>query len=183
MSMSDGKKVIFLDRDGTINVDHHHVYLLEHWQWTPGAKEALQQLQGAGYTLTVITNQTGIGHGFYALEDMQRLNEYMRSELEEVGVQLAVIAFCPHRKDAGCDCRKPKTGMAKQIEAKIGPIDYASSWTVGDKDKDVGFGKGVGTKTALIRSEYWTEAALGEQKPDLIVDSLAEFAQKITPVD
>lgn len=183
MSMSDGKKVIFLDRDGTINKDRDYVYLVEQWEWTPGAQEALKKLQSAGYTLTIITNQTSIGHGFYTLEDMHRLNEYMRSELEKVGVQLAAIAFCPHRKDAGCDCRKPKTGMAKQIEAKIGPIDYAASWTVGDKDKDVGFGKGVGTKTALIRSEYWTEAGLDGNRPDLIVASLAEFAQKITPVD
>lgn len=177
--MSEGRKVIFLDRDGTINVDRDYVYLLEHWEWIPGAKEALEQLQSAGYTLIIITNQTGIGHGFYTLQDMQWLNDYMQAELEKVGVRLAAIAFCPHRKDAGCDCRKPETGMARQIEAEIGPIDYASSWTVGDKDKDVGFGKGVGTKTALIRSEYWTEATLNGNRPDLIVDSLADFAKKI----
>ncbi len=174
------QRVVFLDRDGTINVDREYVYLVERWEWTSGAKKALQQLQSAGYVLTVITNQTSIGHGFYTLEDMHRLNEYMRSELEKVGVRLAAIAFCPHRKDAECDCRKPKIGMARQIEAKIGPIDYAASWTIGDKDKDVGFGKAVGTKTALIRSEYWTEADLADIKPDLIVDSLADFAQKIT---
>lgn len=177
--MNMSKKVVFLDRDGTINKDREHVYLIEHWEWSPGAIEALRQLQDAGYTLTVITNQTGIGHGYYTLEDMHWLNDYMQSELKKAGVQLAVIAFCPHRKDAGCDCRKPGIGMARQIEAKIGPIDYVVSWTIGDKMKDVGFGRGVGTKTALIRSEYWVEADLDGNRPNLIVDSLADFAQRV----
>ncbi len=68
--------------------------------------------------------------------------------------------------------------MAKSIEGEIGAIDYGASWTIGDKPTDVGFGKNSGTKTALIRSEYWTEADLVEQ-PDLIVDSLYEAAEKI----
>lgn len=177
--MSMSKKVIFLDRDGTINVDRKHVYLIEHWEWTPGAKEALQRLQGDGYTLALITNQGGIGNKFYTLEDMQRLHQYMVSELEKSGVHLAAIAFCPHRTDGNCDCRKPKIGMARQIKAKIGQIDYAASWTIGDKTRDVGFGRGVGTKTALIRSAYWKEEDLKELQPDLIADSLADAAQKI----
>lgn len=177
------KKVIFLDRDGTINKDRDHVYLIEHWEWQPGAREALKQLHEAGFTLVVVTNQGGVGHGFYTLEQMHELHAYMQAELEKSGVLLAAIAFCPHRKDAGCDCRKPKTGMAQQIEAKIGPIEYASSWTIGDKDKDVGFGKGVGTKTALIRSQYWAAADLKDNYPDMIVDSLADFTKKITHVE
>lgn len=180
--MNMNKKVVFLDRDGTINVDSGFVDTVENWQWTPGALVALNTLQQAGFTLAVITNQSGIGHGLYTVEDMQHLHAFMEAELKKSGVTLAMIAYCPHRRDGTCDCRKPKIGMAKQIEARIGPIDYTSSWTIGDKLVDFGFGKTTGTKTALVRSNYWKEEDFTEQRPDLVVDSLADFAQKITHV-
>ncbi len=173
------KKVVFLDRDGTLNVDHGYVNEAEQWEWIPGAIEACKKLQGAGYTLAVVTNQSGIGHGIYTEEDMHALHRLMERDLAEQGVHLDAIAYCPHNRDTGdCDCRKPKLGMAKQIEAKIGDIDYANSWTVGDKDKDILFGKNAGTKTIIIRSKYWEEGAL-PAKPDAIVDSLQEAAEII----
>lgn len=183
MSKASPSRVIFLDRDGTINVDTGYVNTIENWQWQPGVPAGLKQLQDNGFTLVVVTNQTGVGHRLYTVDDVQRLHSFMEAELAKHGVHLAAIAFCPHRQDAGCDCRKPRTGMARQIEAKVGPINYAASWMVGDKTKDVGFGQGVGVKTALIKSRYWTEADLSEQPPDMIVDSLADFAQKITHIN
>jgi len=173
-------KVIFLDRDGTINVDNGYVHRPSDWKFVAQAPEGLKLLQEAGYTLAVITNQSGIGHGMYTESDMQALHEYMEQELGKHGVKLAAIAFCPHARDQHeCDCRKPQIGMAKQIEQKLGPIAYAESWTVGDKLADFGFGKNAGTKTALIRSRYWQEEELTD-RPNVIVDSLYEFAQGIT---
>ncbi len=172
-------KVIFLDRDGTLNVDHGYVHTQEMGEWIPGAIDACKKLQDTGYVLAVITNQSGIAHGLYTLEDMHALHKFMEQELEEHGVHLAFIAFCPHSRSQGeCDCRKPGIGMAKQIEAKVGEIDYAASWTIGDKEADLIFGKTAGTKTALIRSQYWQEGNLSA-KPDLIVDSLQEAAKII----
>lgn len=174
------KKVIFLDRDGTINVDHGYVFEQKLWAWTPGAIEGMKLLQEAGFVLTVITNQSGIAQGLYTEADMQALHAYMLAELEKQGVRLAAIAFCPHnREQDNCDCRKPKTGMATQIEKEIGEIDYQNSWTIGDKEADVGFGKNTGTHTALVKSQYWKETQL-TQKPDLIVDNLLEAAKYIT---
>lgn len=174
------KKVIFLDRDGTLNVDHGYVNEAKNWQWVPGAIEACKMLQDAGYILTIVTNQSGIAHGMYTEEDMHKLHRFMEEELERQGVHLAVIAYCPHGRDQeDCDCRKPHIGMAKQIEGKIGDIDYANSWTIGDKDKDLLFGKNAGTKTAIIRSKYWEEGKLPVES-DLIVDSLKEAADHIT---
>jgi D-glycero-D-manno-heptose 1,7-bisphosphate phosphatase len=169
-------KVIFLDRDGTINVDHGFVYKIEDWEFTDRAPEALQLLQAAGYQLAIVTNQSGIARGLYTEEDMRHVHEHMREQLAKEGVTIAAIALCPHNRDSTCDCRKPKAGMAKQIEETIGTIDYQNSWTIGDKEADMGFGKNAGTKTALIKSKYWNEGELSEQ-PDLIVDSLYEFAQ------
>lgn len=173
-------KVVFLDRDGTINraAAGEFVHRVADWQFLPGAIEALQQLQAAGYSLAVVTNQSGIGHGLYTDADMQAVNAHMVKLLAESGVTLAAVAFCPHRRDANCKCRKPEAGMAKDVEAAVGPIDLAGSWAVGDKPSDAGFGRALGTHTALIRSQHWQEADLAEQ-PDVIVDSLREAARHI----
>jgi len=173
-----GTKVIFLDRDGTINIDKGYVYRVEDWQWTQAAPEALKLLQEAGFSLVVITNQSGIAHGLYTLDQMQALHQFMEDELGKSGVKLDAVLFCPHGRDGTCDCRKPKTGMADQAEKIIGPIDYTSSWTIGDKAADLMFGKKLGTSTALIKSKYWDKESLGDE-PDLIVDSLSQAAATI----
>ncbi|MGH7931329.1 MAG: D-glycero-alpha-D-manno-heptose-1,7-bisphosphate 7-phosphatase [Candidatus Binatia bacterium] len=174
------QRVIFLDRDGTINVDHGYVHTVEKWEWTPGAQQALKQLQTDGYALAVVTNQSAIADGQYTEEQMHELHDFMHQELKKEGITFACVAYCPHGRDQkDCICRKPGIGMAQQIEKAIGEIDYANSWTIGDKLSDIGFGKNTGTKTALIRSGYWQEDNL-EYQPDLIVESLAEAATMIT---
>ena len=173
------QKIIFLDRDGTINVDDGFVHDIASWRFVEGAIEGLKGLNKAGFKLVVITNQSGIGHGMYQEADMNLVHDHMREELRREGVSLAAIVFCPHRRDAGCDCRKPKTGMAEQVKKQLGAFALYDSWTIGDKEADVGFGQKVGTKTALIRSRYWQENNLVDE-PDLVVDSLAEFARRVT---
>lgn len=173
------RRVVFLDRDGTVNVDHGYVHHKDKWEWIAGAMDALEKLQKAGYALAIITNQSGIAHGLYTEEDMHVMHRFMNDELEARGIHIDAIAFCPHGRDENvCDCRKPDIGMARQIEKELGEIDYANSWTIGDKEADVLFGKKAGTKTALIRSRYWKEGQLSE-KPDLIVSSLEEVAHSI----
>lgn len=173
------RKVVFLDRDGTINVDRGFVQSRDQWEFTEQAPAALKKLQDSGYALGIITNQSGIARGLYTAADMRAVHEYMSEELAKDGVTIDAIAFCPHDRDSTCDCRKPMPGMAKHIEEQIGAIDYANSWTIGDKTVDMEFGQSVGTRTALIRSKYWVEAIL-TVKPDLIVDSLFDAAEKIT---
>lgn len=175
-------KVIFLDRDGTINVDHGYVYKVSDWQLIEKVPEALLLLQKAGFILTIITNQSAIAQGKYTEADMQVLHAHMEQQLAAWGVTFRVIAFCPHARNQNvCDCRKPKIGMARQIEQVVGEIDYSQSWTVGDKEMDVLFGKTAGTKTALIRSGYWNADELSWQ-PDVLADSLYDFAQQILPI-
>lgn len=174
-------KVVFLDRDGTINVDSDlgYLYKQEEWQFMPGAIEGLQLLQQAGFILTVITNQTAIANGKYTVQDMEKIHIFMKEELAKEGIEIAAIGFCPHKQGGGCDCVKPKTGMLKQIEPAVGEIDYASSWTIGDKVADLGFGKTAGTQVALIRSRYWKPEEL-QLQPDMVVDSLLDAARKIS---
>lgn len=171
-------KVIFLDRDGTINVDHGFVNTLNQWEWCSGAIEGLQLLQRAEFLLAVVSNQSGIGHGLYTKEDALKVNSFMLRELKKYDVELSYIAFCPHRRDADCLCRKPNIGLAREIEQHLGVIDYPHSWIIGDKLTDMKFGHRLGMHTALIRSKYWRDDDL-VQSPDLIVESLLKASQKI----
>jgi D-glycero-D-manno-heptose 1,7-bisphosphate phosphatase len=168
-------KVIFADRDGTINVDHGFVSEVARWEFIAGAPEALRSLRGQGFKLAVVSNQAGISDGRFSEDAVHRLHEYMSQQLQKCGVTLDAIAFCPHGR-SGCDCRKPRPGLARTVEGSLGPIDYTASWVVGDKESDIKFGKNIGARTALIRSRYWTPETLATP-PDLIVNSLWEFAQ------
>ncbi|MDP3996934.1 MAG: HAD family hydrolase [Candidatus Andersenbacteria bacterium] len=176
-----GHKVFFLDRDGTINIDDGFTYKIEDWRFTERAPEALIALRDAGFKLAVITNQSGIAAGLYTAEDMKKLHEYMEEELAKSGAKLDYIAYCPHGREDICDCRKPRTGMAKQVEAALGPIDYGNSWMIGDKEADLGFGKALGMHTALITSRFWEEDKLSD-RPDLIVDSLFEAVKMVLSI-
>lgn len=182
------KKVVFLDRDGTINIDNEYVFKIEkdetgknHWEWCEGAIEGLKLLQDAGYVLAIVTNQSGIARDYYTVEDMNKLHEFMNAELAKHGVSIAHIAYCPHNRpkdgEQPCRCRKPDIGMAEEIEAAIGLINYEESWVIGDKGADIGLGKNIKAHTVRIRSEYDPDDA---GSPEHVVDSLLEAARIIT---
>lgn len=175
---SSGKKVIFLDRDGTINVDRGYVFRREDWDWTPHAIQALRYLANAGFRLVLVSNQSGVGHGLYTEAAVARLHAFMEGKLAVYGVALDAVVYCPHRRDGRCECRKPAVGMGRTAEQQLGTIDYGASWTVGDKVSDMEFGRNIGTRTALIRSAYWETSGL-LQEPDLIVDCLHDAARAI----
>lgn len=173
-------KVAFLDRDGTINVDHGYVFRTENWELTELAAEGIVLLRDAGFQIAVVTNQSGVATGKYSKADVLALHAYMRKQLDKVGARIDAVAFCQHGRNDNCNCRKPKGGLAAQIAAQLcRTIDFQSSWTIGDKTSDVGFGVAVGTRTALIRSEYWTVDQL-TLPPTFIADTLFEAAQQIT---
>ncbi len=89
-------KAIFLDRDGTINVDKAYVYKIEDWEFIDGVKEALKILQSLGYKLIVITNQSGIARGYYTKNDAEKLFDYMTKELKKEDINIEKIYYCPH---------------------------------------------------------------------------------------
>lgn len=178
----DKNKAIFLDRDGTINFDLGYVYRVEDWQWAnENVPQALRMLQDDGYKLIVVTNQSGIGHGLYTLSDMEIVHKHMEEELRKEGVIIDLIMYCPHARDSGCACRKPRTVMITDAVRKIGGIDLAMSWTIGDKLLDMEMGQNAGTKTVLLKSKYWADRDMEnkENKPDIIVSSLFEAAMSI----
>ncbi len=178
------KKVVFLDRDGTINVDHGYVHDKAQWEFTPHAPQALKTLADHGYALAVVTNQSGIGNKLYTAEEVEILHAHMRTLLKEKGVNIDVIAYCPHIPSDQCDCRKPLPGMFQQIEHILGPIDYSKSWMVGDKLADILFGQAKGVRTVLLKSSYWHSDELGalNTPPTFIAEDLRAAAEYIVGV-
>jgi D-glycero-D-manno-heptose 1,7-bisphosphate phosphatase len=135
-------KAAFLDRDGTINVDHGYIDSPERFEFVPGAIDALRLLQGAGYLLVVVTNQSGIGRGKFGEAQYQAVTAHMQAELAKSGVTLAAVYHCPHHPAAWCPCRKPKPGMIHAAASDLG-IDLGASVMFGDLDADEGAAKGL----------------------------------------
>jgi len=130
------QKALFLDRDGVINIDHGYVSKIDNFVFTEGIFELLQLFIHKGYMLFIITNQSGIGRGYYSLEDFQVLTQYMLDIFKEKNIHIQEVQYCPHAPEENCDCRKPKTGMIDNILKKH-PIDLENSWLIGDKQSDI----------------------------------------------
>ena len=142
---------VFLDRDGVINVDHGYVSTWERFEFLPGVPDALRALQDAGYLLIVVSNQSGIGRGYYGEADVESLNQAVAQHLgSTVGVTLSEFYHCPHHPTEAegefrrqCDCRKPAPGMIRQAVLEHG-VDLKTSLLVGDKDSDIEAGRAAG---------------------------------------
>lgn len=129
-------KAIFLDRDGTINIDYGYVYKIEDFHFIDGVVESLKQLNDLGYLLIVISNQSGVGRGYYTLEDTNKIFDYMVNSLKELGVTITKYYYCPHVDSDHCNCRKPKLGLFEQAIEKF-DIDLEASYAIGDKIRDL----------------------------------------------
>lgn len=135
-------KAIFLDRDGTINIEKQYLYKIEEFEFASGALDGLKMLKDAGFLLFIITNQSGIARGYYSEDDFRKLNDWMLNELENYGIHIEKVSYCPHHPSAvickykvECSCRKPNLGMYEEIIERFN-IDIENSWAVGDKIRD-----------------------------------------------
>lgn len=163
--MTLASRLILLDRDGVINVDHGYVHKPEDWEWCPGAPEAIQQLALAGYELFIVTNQSGVGRGMYTRDDFfELMAQVKRAYFWHLGPGAPgntkfpsfPPAACWHHPDDGCDCRKPKTGLWRdEIEPLFLPpvgcgVIHDQSWFVDDKFENLDFGREIGFNLAWI---------------------------------
>jgi D-glycero-D-manno-heptose 1,7-bisphosphate phosphatase len=150
------QKAVFLDRDGVINEDHAYVHKIEDFHFIDGVFEACKYFCEQGYLIVIVTNQSGIGRGYYTEEQFHQLNSWMCQEFKRQGVKISQVYFCPHHpKQAlpeyliNCTCRKPLPGMLNQaIEAF--DIDVSQSVMVGDKISDIQAARAAGVKTAVL---------------------------------
>jgi D-glycero-D-manno-heptose 1,7-bisphosphate phosphatase len=142
-------RAAFLDRDGVINHDISYLARPEDFVLINGVVEALRRLTDAGYALIVVTNQSGIGRGYYTVADYERVTERMTSLLANQGITFAAILHCPHAPAEHCDCRKPKPGMLLRGASLTG-ISLANSVLFGDKKSDIAAGRAAGVGQCFI---------------------------------
>lgn len=126
-------KALFLDRDGTINIDYGYVFQPEKFEFINGIFELCRKAQEKGYLIIVITNQSGIARGYFSEQDFAELNSYMLAEFIQHGIKITDVFYCPEL--SGND-RKPNCGMFIKARDKYG-IDMAQSVSVGDKERDI----------------------------------------------
>jgi D-glycero-D-manno-heptose 1,7-bisphosphate phosphatase len=169
-------KVVILDRDGTLVIDRGYLSDPAGLEFEPGAAEGMKWLYSRGYRLVVITNQSGVGRGFFAIEQVEAMNERLNAMAEEAGVKLAGIYYCPHAPDGGCACRKPALGLMTRAASELG-FDPASAIMIGDKESDMEFGRRAGATTVLIAAG--ASAAHVRTEPDIIAPNLMEAARAI----
>ena len=160
-----GRWAVFLDRDGTINVDHGYVFRPEEFQFIPGAPQAIRLLKEAGCLVIVVTNQAGVARGLYEEADVHELHRYLDQELASHGAAIDAYYYCPHHPEKGrepylreCACRKPLPGMLFQAAADFS-LELASSYLVGDKDSDIRAGVAAGCRSILVETGYGSGVA------------------------
>ena len=142
------KKAIFLDRDNTLIEDEGYIHKPEKVKLLPGVGEGLKLLKKLGYLLIVVSNQSGIGRGYFKEEDFHKVNSRLQELLKSYGVQIDDFFFCPHKPEDNCNCRKPKTGMIEKASKKWN-INVKESYVIGDKDIDVLLAENAGCKKGL----------------------------------
>jgi len=130
------EKVIFLDRDGVINIEKNYLYKIEDFEFIDGVFEALKYLQNLNYKLIIITNQSGIGREYYSIKDYEILTNWIKKQFLENDINISAIFYCPHTPSENCNCRKPMLGMIEESQ-ELFNIDFKNSWLIGDKDSDI----------------------------------------------
>lgn len=180
------KKAVFLDRDGTINIDKGFLYRKEDVEFIDGVIDFIRLLNNDGIIVVVVTNQSGVARGYYSEDDVQKLHTYINNELHKVNAHIDRFYYCPHHPEApvhqyriDCACRKPKPGMIHQAMEDLN-IDPRSSFMIGDMARDICAGKKAGLTSILIcEDEGAVDMTSHDEEPDLVVKSLHEAYQYI----
>lgn len=160
------KKTVFLDRDGTINIEKNYLYKREDFSFIQGAPEAVALLKNSGYRVIVVSNQAGVARGYYTEDDVKVLHEFVNEELKKWNTGIDAFYYCPHHPTAGkgkykreCECRKPRTGLLERAVADF-PTDMDLSWMIGDNKSDIEAGAAFGVRTILVRTGYGKQLEL-----------------------
>jgi D-glycero-D-manno-heptose 1,7-bisphosphate phosphatase len=138
-----GPAAVFLDRDGVINVDHGYVAKIADFTFMDGIFPVLRELAAKGYELVVVTNQSGIGRGYYSETDFELLTAWMVQRFREENIEIADVYHCPHAPEENCKCRKPAPGMLLKA-IKDHDFDPSASWMIGDKPGDMAAASAAG---------------------------------------
>lgn len=160
-------RCLFLDRDGTINVDKGYSNKVEELKIIGDLRESLYRVKKLGFYVVVVSNQAGVSLGYHTLEEVHNFNNAIQKEL---GGLIDEFFVCPHPKDGGCGCRKPETGLIKMACEKF-RIDLQLSWVVGDKSTDIELAKNVGCRGILVLTGHGTKE-YAKSYPDFVAEDI-----------
>src|ERR1700682_2847514 len=172
-----GRPAVFIDRDGTIVEEMGYLNHASRFRMYPFAAEAIRRLNDAKLPVVVITNQSGVGRGYFPESLVRTVHELMNKQLQEKGARVDAIYYCPHRGSDQCTCRKPLPGLIERA-AREHRLDLRHSFVVGDRYGDVELARRAGSRGILVRTGYgegeiqW-HAAKWAALPDVIPDDVA----------
>ena len=185
--MNGKKQAVFLDRDGTINVEKNYLHKVEDFEFIPGAPEAIKNLKDGGFLVIVVSNQAGIARGYFDEAAVEKLHQHIQVELAAYGTSIDAFYFCPHHPDEGlgaykvlCDCRKGNPGMLLQA-AREYDVDLERSFMVGDKLADLEAGQRAGCQSILVLTGYGEKTALKPEAATVDKCSSLKSAAQLIP--
>jgi D-glycero-D-manno-heptose 1,7-bisphosphate phosphatase len=167
------QRAVFLDRDGTINEDSGYLGDPDQVRILPGVVEALTMLKGDHWLLVVVSNQSGIGRGYYGPNELRAVQNRIEADLKTNGIIFDGFYFCPHAPEDQCTCRKPEPGLLLQASLDMN-IGLDQSWMIGDKLSDVAAGQRAGCRSILLDMNHASKDVLQVSsgnvliKPDLL---------------
>jgi len=180
---SSERPAVFVDRDGTIAEEVGYLNHASRFRIFPFVAAAIRRLNQAGWPVVVVTNQSGVGRGYFPESLVHEVNEMMKRQLLKAGATIDAVYYCPHTSEDNCSCRKPKTGMLDRA-AREHALDLGRSFVVGDRYADVELARNAGARGILVRTGYgegeltW-HAAKWPARPEFVAQDLAEAADWI----
>jgi D-glycero-D-manno-heptose 1,7-bisphosphate phosphatase len=177
------RPAVFLDRDGTIAEEVGYLNHASRFRMFPFVAAAIQRLKKAGLPVIIVTNQSGVGRGYFPESLVHTVNELMTQQLAEAGTKIDAIYYCPHVSAENCNCRKPKTGMLERA-AQEHALDLQRSFVVGDRYGDVELARNARARSILVRTGYgegelaW-QAVNWPVQPDFVAEDLTQAADWI----
>ena len=167
------KPAIFIDRDGVINKEKNYLHKKEDFEMEDKALLGMKSIDFNKYLVFIISNQSGIGRGYYSQEDFKKFDSWLCGFLKKKGINISKTYYCPHRPEEKCSCRKPKIGLLLKAKQDFN-VDLKNSYLIGDKTSDILAGKRAGCKTILVKTGYQGKDKLFSVKADFTADNLLE---------
>lgn len=162
-------------------------YIKSPEEWTPikGSIEAIAKLSQAGYNIAILTNQSGIGRGYFDTDMLMQIHVRMMDYISRAGGKIDCVLFCPHHPDEECDCRKPKTGLYKQLKHRT-KLNFRDTFSVGDSIRDLQAASGAGAKPVLVKTGNGRKSLKKIQQGEhaelescLVFNNLSSFADHL----
>jgi len=172
-------RAVIFDRDGVLVEERNYLSKPEEVEILPGAVEAIHKISSLGMKKVILTNQSGIGRGLLTVSDYNKVMQKMRDLFAQKGAFFDGEYYCPHAPWEGCDCRKPKFGLALRAVKDL-DIELLRSFVIGDKRSDIELARAIGAKGILVRTGYGRQTEMeGDPLWDVVVDDIEAAAEVI----